>query len=95
MYGYQMIKEIEKRSKGYFNLQEGSLYPALHSLENQGLIKGKWRETKIRERKYYYSTRKGLKFLEETAKEWHLFSQSLSTFLNTLDFQIIIRGNGR
>lgn len=38
MYGYQIVRAIQDRSRRYFNLSEGSLYPALHSLEKQGLI---------------------------------------------------------
>ncbi len=38
MYGYQIIKELEKRSQGYFKFKEGTLYPVLHRLENAGLV---------------------------------------------------------
>ncbi|MCX8125897.1 MAG: PadR family transcriptional regulator, partial [Dehalococcoidia bacterium] len=40
MYGYQIIKELERRSNGYFQFREGTLYPALHRLERAGLITG-------------------------------------------------------
>ena len=42
MYGYQILKELERRSQGYFKFKEGTLYPALHRLEKAGLIVGKW-----------------------------------------------------
>ena len=38
MYGYQLVKEMEFRSSGYFQLKEGTLYPALHRLERDGLV---------------------------------------------------------
>jgi PadR family transcriptional regulator PadR len=38
MYGYQIIREIERRSQGYFKFKEGTLYPALHRLEKAGLV---------------------------------------------------------
>ena len=41
MYGYQIIKELERRSQGYFKFKEGTLYPALNRLEKAGLIRGK------------------------------------------------------
>ena len=41
-YGYQIIKDLEGRSQGYFKFKEGTLYPALHRLEKSGLIEGKW-----------------------------------------------------
>jgi len=42
MYGYQIIKELEKQSQGYFKFKEGTLYPALHRLEKAELIESKW-----------------------------------------------------
>jgi DNA-binding PadR family transcriptional regulator len=43
-YGYQLIKEIERRSRGYFHFREGTVYPALRKLENDGLILGAWKK---------------------------------------------------
>ena len=58
MYGYQIIKELEKRSQGYFVFKEGTLYPALHRLEKLGLITGKWQtEAGGRRRRYYHRKR--------------------------------------
>ena len=44
MYGYQIIKELQKKSEGYFQFKEGTLYPALHRMERAGLVKGKWQK---------------------------------------------------
>jgi len=55
MYGYQIIKELGRRSQGYFKFKEGTLYPALHRLEKAGLIVGKWQMLPGgRQRRYYY-----------------------------------------
>ena len=81
MYGYEIIKEIKNRSKNYFNISEGTLYPALHSLERNSLVKSRWHKFKGRERKYYYLTKKGLKFAQKASKEWNLFVQNLAVFL--------------
>ena len=60
-YGYQIVKELEARSQGYFKFKEGTLYPALHRLEKSGLITGKWQMLPNgRQRRYYYITAKGL-----------------------------------
>ncbi len=68
MYGYQMIKELERRSQGFFRLGEGTLYPALHRLERAGLVQGRWqRLPNSQERRYYSLTRKGEGWLEERA----------------------------
>jgi DNA-binding PadR family transcriptional regulator len=59
MYGYQIIKELEGRSAGYFKFKEGTLYPALHRLEEADLIRGKWELlTDGRQRKYYHTLRR-------------------------------------
>ena len=60
MYGYQIVKELDSRSEGYFKFKEGTLYPALHRLERSGLITGKWQTlSNKRQRRYYYITTKG------------------------------------
>ena len=47
MYGYQILKELEGRSQGYFKFKEGTLYPALHRLERAGLLLGRWQARSI------------------------------------------------
>jgi len=56
-YGYHVIKELERRSQGYFKFKEGTLYPVLHRLERAGLIQGRWQTLPSgRRRKYYRLT---------------------------------------
>lgn len=82
MYGYQIIKELEKRSKGYFTFREGTLYPALHRLEKKGLIIGKWdRLASGQERRYYHITEKGQHALEEKITEWRGFSRAVNSIM--------------
>lgn len=79
MYGYQIIKELEKRSRGYFKFKEGTLYPALHRLEASGLVRGNWERLQNgQERRYYHLTEKGLHLLEEKIAEWQGFSAAMS-----------------
>ena len=77
MYGYQIVKAIRDQSESYFDLSEGALYPALHSLEKEKLIRGDWRDVQGRSRKYYLLTPEGKKFLRKALKEWELFSSHL------------------
>jgi PadR family transcriptional regulator, regulatory protein PadR len=78
-YGYQLIKEIGKRSEGYFEFKEGTLYTALHRLEKEGLIEGKWERTSSgQERRYYYLTKRGLSVLTEKRDEWRGFSAAVN-----------------
>ncbi len=71
MYGYQMTKELDRKSENTFTLKEGTLYPILHSLESTGMIEAYWEETdSSRKRKYYKITKKGKKLLAEKEAEW-------------------------
>jgi PadR family transcriptional regulator, regulatory protein PadR len=82
MYGYQIIKELEDRSQGYFKFKEGTLYPALHRLENSGLIQGKWQVLPNgQQRKYYYLTDKGLSSLEEKKNNWNEFFTAMNLII--------------
>ncbi len=58
-YGYEVAQTVAERSGGYFELKEGSLYPALHRLERQKLLRSFWREADGRRRKYYEATEAG------------------------------------
>lgn len=78
MYGYQIIKDLERRSQGYFRLREGTLYPALHRLESAGLIRGNWEQLPSgKKRRYYRLTGKGLELLEAKVAEWRGFSSAV------------------
>jgi PadR family transcriptional regulator PadR len=74
MYGYQIIKELEKKSNGYFQFKEGTLYPALHRMEKAGLVRGKWQKLPGgQERRYYYITEKGQEALNTRLATWRGF----------------------
>ena len=74
-YGYRITQDVLKRSEGHFQLKEGSLYPALHRLEREGLLQSNWDTAESgRRRKYYRITAKGKKALEKRRAEWQDFS---------------------
>ena len=82
MYGYRIVKEMERRSGGYFRFKEGTLYPALHRLEAAGLIQGQWQEADSGvARRYYSITAKGQKVLEERLTEWRRFSRAVNSVM--------------
>ncbi len=82
MYGYQIIKELEKRSRGYFKFKEGTLYPALHRLERDKLISSRWeRIPGGQERKYYHITETGHLVLNTKMEEWQGFSHAVNLVL--------------
>lgn len=82
MYGYQIVKELEARSQGYFRFKEGTLYPALHRLEKSGLIAGNWQMlSNGRQRRYYHITDKGLAKLAQEKTQWQDFLKAVRLIL--------------
>ena len=82
MYGYQIIKELERKSNGYFQFKEGTLYPALHRMEKTGLVKGKWQKLPSgQERRYYHITEKGQRALNERMAVWQGFSEAINLIM--------------
>jgi len=82
MYGYQILKELERRSQGYFKFKEGTLYPALHRLETAGLIIGKWQMLPNgRQRRYYYITDRGLRLLVVKRSQWQDFLNAMNLII--------------
>ncbi|MEN6462824.1 MAG: PadR family transcriptional regulator [Syntrophomonas sp.] len=83
MYGYEMIKELEKRSEGVFSLKEGTLYPILHTLEQNGLLRSYWSENQgKRQRKYYEITAQGIEYHKMRKEEWNTFSTAVERVLH-------------
>ena len=82
MYGYEIIKEIDKKSNGIFNFKEGTLYPILHSLEADQIIESYWSEGEgARKRKYYKITDKGKLYIKEKKEEWSTFRTAVDKVL--------------
>ncbi len=79
IYGYRLLKEIEKRSQGFFQFKEGTVYPALRKLENEGLIQGRWQEMPNgQERRYYRITEKGKEALRKKIAMWQNFTSAVN-----------------
>lgn len=85
MYGYQMVQFVNSRTGGRLEWREGTLYPTLHRMESQKLIRSKWQQAGDdeggRQRKYYYITPKGLAELEQRAMEWREFSSAVNALV--------------
>lgn len=76
-HGYQIALEIEQKSNGLFTFNHGTLYPILHRLEKEKLIKGTWKqEGPKRQRKYYTLTAAGTKYVERQKNKWQEFFNS-------------------
>ena len=82
MYGYQMIEELRKRSDDTFSMKAGTLYPLLHSLEQQGFVTA-WEEKQgsARPRRYYHLTDAGRKQLAEKESDWRAYAKAVMQVL--------------
>ncbi len=85
-HGYQLALEIEEQSGGRFKFNHGTLYPILHKLEKEGLIKGTWKqEGAKRKRKYYSLTVKGKNYARQQLEEWRKFSDSFFKIVGDME----------
>jgi PadR family transcriptional regulator, regulatory protein PadR len=85
-HGYQLALEVEARSGGFFRFNHGTLYPILHKLEQEGLIKGDWTDPEAgRARKRYGLTEAGRTYLEDCARQWRVLDERLERFLDSED----------
>jgi PadR family transcriptional regulator PadR len=81
-HGYAIIEEIKRRSGGAFDLPEGTIYPALHRLEQGGLLKSNWMTADTgRRRRVYTLTRTGTRALAERRAVWKQFSDAIGGLL--------------
>ena len=74
MYGYQIIKTLEVMSENVFSLNEGTLYPILHSLEKEGSLESYWCEAEAENANIIKITESGLAELADKKREWQSFS---------------------
>jgi PadR family transcriptional regulator, regulatory protein PadR len=80
-HGYLIVKRLRDRSDGEFELLEGTLYPALHRLEESGFVTSRWSIESGRRRRVYRLTRRGAAVLRERVAEWREFSDTVNLVL--------------
>ena len=86
IHGYAISQRIQQISKDYFQVQQGSLYPALHRLENRGWLAAEWKATDTgREAKFYALTKKGRKQLDTEMATWERMSDAVALILRTAE----------
>ena len=82
MYGYQIIQEIASRSDELFRLNEGTLYPILHTMQKEGMLECYKKDSELgRERKYYRITVVGKAVLATKMEEWTAFFSAVNGVL--------------
>lgn len=85
MHGYEIAQTIKAKSKGIFDFSEGTIYPALYTLEEKGYISGVWEETNNgRRKKIYEITDLGSKALEARLNQWSLFQSGMNLALGDI-----------
>jgi transcriptional regulator len=77
-HGYSVIESLRQRSAGLFDLPEGTIYPALHRLERQGLLKSQWQDGAPRRRRVYRLTPQGREALAKRQADWKTFSRAIA-----------------
>ena len=86
VHGYAIAQRLGQVSRGVVQIPEGSLYPALHRLENRGLLAADWKETETgREAKFYRLTRKGRRQLDAEAASWQRLIDAIGLILGMAD----------
>jgi transcriptional regulator len=84
MHGWAIAKRIQQISQEVLQVQQGSLYPALHRLEQQGWIRAKWAESETgRQAKFYALTAAGKRQLEEEKANWSRLSAAIDLVIET------------
>jgi len=84
IHGYAIAQRLQQISKDVLQVQQGSLYPALHRLEDRGWLRAEWRESNSgRDAKFYVLTGAGRKQLERERSEWERLASAVSLVLKT------------
>ena len=82
IHGYAIAQRLQQVSRDVVQVQQGSLYPALHRLENRGLLTADWKETESgREAKFYRLTRKGRTQLDTESASWLRLAEAVGLIL--------------
>jgi PadR family transcriptional regulator PadR len=80
-HGWGISQRVQQISGGEFEVNQGSLYPALHRLERDGLVTSSWSEVAGRKRRVYKLSRKGRAALDEQERDWRRFERAVNLVL--------------
>ena len=85
-HGYAIAQRLQQMSQDVLQVQQGSLYPALHRLEKRGWVKAEWAASDTgRDARFYTLTRPGRKQLEEQCENWDRLSTAITGILRTVE----------
>ncbi|MDL2236640.1 PadR family transcriptional regulator [Christensenellaceae bacterium OttesenSCG-928-K19] len=86
LYGYQMIESLQEQSNNVFELKAGTLYPLLHTLEQDGAVETYEQQAQGRTRKYYHLTAQGQKLLKQKTAEWQKYAHAMKDMLGGMSY---------
>jgi PadR family transcriptional regulator, regulatory protein PadR len=85
-HGYAIAQRLQQISKDFFQVHQGSLYPALHRLEDRGWLQAEWKESETgREAKFYSLTKKGRRQMEQEARDWARLCEAVALVSNAAE----------
>ena len=86
VHGYAIAQRLQQISRDVLQVQQGSLYPALHRLEKRGWVRAEWAASETgREARFYTLTREGRRQLEDQRANWNRLSAAVTAVLNTAE----------
>ncbi len=82
MYGYELVSELNRRGES-LNIKEGTLYPILYRLEDEGLVETRWEQAASRSKpkKYYKVTEKGIEAMTEAYSQWKAIARDITNIM--------------
>jgi transcriptional regulator len=86
IHGYAISQRMQQMSRDVLRVQQGSLYPALHRLENRGWLRAEWRASESgHDAKFYKLTRTGRKQLETETAQWQRLAEAIGLILSSAE----------
>ena len=86
LHGYAIAQRLQQMSRDVVQVPQGSLYPALHRLENKQLLAADWKVSDTgRDAKFYRLTKKGRVFMKEEAASWHRLANAIGLILKAAE----------
>ena len=90
IHGYAIAQRIQQISRNVLQVQQGSLYPALHRMENRGLLAAEWKESETgRDAKFYRLTPKGSSQLKSETANWARLSEAIGLILRIAEGRVL------
>lgn len=85
MYGYELVSELNRRGES-LSIKEGTLYPILYRLEDEGLMETRWEQAAFRgkPKKYYSVTEKGIRVMTESYSQWKAIARDITNIMEDL-----------